>query len=266
MVTNIETGRVDKKNERPIGSTLLGKRVLELRNSTGKNQQEFSLEAGLSQGYLSQIENGEVSHLGGQVAIYIARAAGVGYESFEEEPDTKVFIRPEARKLFYLITAPELDVDRKRAIEMTVNELIPKIESPLRYIDVVQWERNPGQIIRESRGEMLQGKLAQIAYVSQGNLSQLENGEVLDTSLLTLLKISKALNIDAGKLLGVKERTYPTAVEVFDRFLRNDDLTDEQKAAILNRFTDVLYLILQIPQPGLETIAEILRVASGTNS
>lgn len=269
MIANTEIDLVRKSGEGRIGSSSLGKRVLGLRNSTGLTQEEFAFEAGLSQGYLSQIENGEVINLGGRTAIYIARASGAGYESFQEgELDTKVFLRPEARKLLYLVTSPELDADRRSAIEMAVDKLLPCIYTPVRYIDIVSKAKPFEQICKTLRNSLgkTQKELAESAELTQAYLSQIENGEILDPSLFTLLKISKALNIDAGELLGVRERTYPEEVEAFDRFLRNAEFTEEQKAIILNRFTDVLSLILRTPQPEQGKIAEILKAASGSGA
>jgi len=235
-----------------------GARIRALRESLGISQGQLASDTGLSQGYLSETENGKTQHLSYIAETSIVRALGVGYDSLEGQPDLRVFLRPEARKLFYIISSPRLDVDRKKAIELAVDEFFPDTEPSLKYIDTVPQNRTIGQIIQELRGDRSRQELEIGSSVPKGYLVQIENNEVPNPSLHILRKISKGLDIDINELLGVAERAYPREIEIFDRFLRSEELTSEQKAGILDGFTSVLSLILQMPTEDLEKIAAIL--------
>ncbi len=67
-----------------------------------------------------------------------------------------------------------------------------------------------GNKIRELREEVgfTQGQLAGSASVSQGYLSQLENGDVKNPSASVLLRVAQAMNVDADELF--EAAGYPT--------------------------------------------------------
>ena len=67
-----------------------------------------------------------------------------------------------------------------------------------------------GDKIRELREEfsLTQGQLAGNASVSQGYLSQLENGDVKNPSAAVLLRVAQAMNVDPDELF--EAAGYPT--------------------------------------------------------
>ncbi len=67
-----------------------------------------------------------------------------------------------------------------------------------------------GDKIRELREEfgLTQGQLAGKASVSQGYLSQLENGDVKNPSAAVLLRVAQAMSVDADELF--EAAGYPT--------------------------------------------------------
>lgn len=67
-----------------------------------------------------------------------------------------------------------------------------------------------GDKIRELREEfgLTQGQLAGNASVSQGYLSQLENGDVKNPSAAVLLRVAQAMSVDADELF--EAAGYPT--------------------------------------------------------
>ena len=69
---------------------------------------------------------------------------------------------------------------------------------------------NLGDRIRQLREEsgLTQGQLAHGSAVSQGYLSQLENGEVKNPSAAVLLRVAEAIQIDADELF--EAAGYPT--------------------------------------------------------
>jgi len=69
---------------------------------------------------------------------------------------------------------------------------------------------NLGDKIRQLREDagLTQGQLAAASSVSQGYLSQLENGEVKNPSAAVLLRVAQAINVDADELF--EAAGYPT--------------------------------------------------------
>lgn len=67
-----------------------------------------------------------------------------------------------------------------------------------------------GDRIRQLRDQtgLTQGQLASLSAVSQGYLSQLENGEVKNPSAAVLLRLAQAINIEADDLF--EAAGYPT--------------------------------------------------------
>ena len=87
-----------------------------------------------------------------------------------------------------------------------------------------------GDRIRKLRDkcELTQGQLAQSSSVSQGYLSQLENGEVKNPSAAVLLRVAQAMNIDPDDLF--EAAGYPTVRtlrEVYERY----EIDDRRRAA-----------------------------------
>lgn len=74
----------------------LGQKVKELRGDLGLTQKALAERAGVSQGYLSQIENDEIESVGSKMLRGIANALGVSYlVLLSEEPvDIRVGINP----------------------------------------------------------------------------------------------------------------------------------------------------------------------------
>jgi len=71
-------------------------------------------------------------------------------------------------------------------------------------------EMNLGDKIRQLREQIgfTQGQLAQGSSVSQGYLSQLENGEVKNPSAAVLLRVAQAMHVDSDELF--EAAGYPT--------------------------------------------------------
>lgn len=251
------TGVSETEGDVPLSR---GERIATLRESLGLSQQDFAAEAGFSQGYLCQIENDDVRNIGYNTATAIVRVGGLGYEFLEGRPDSKVFLRPEARQLFQILTSPEINLARRKAIEMAITEFIPDpgTESNFRYIDIAPREKTLGDVILEARGYKTQKQVAEDASLSQGYLSQLEGGDVKSPSLSVLRRLAQVLNIEIDELLGIKEVAYPTFIELFDRFLRSSIFTDKQKASMLNAFTSFVSFVLNAPQDDLERFNRIL--------
>jgi transcriptional regulator with XRE-family HTH domain len=69
---------------------------------------------------------------------------------------------------------------------------------------------NLGDKIRQLREDasLTQGQLASASSVSQGYLSQLENGEVKNPSAAVLLRVAQAIDVDADELF--EAAGYPT--------------------------------------------------------
>jgi len=226
----------------------LGDQIRNLRELQGMNQEQLANEMGISQEYLSQIETGDCQYsFGYKHAISIAQALGVGINFFEGKPDTQIFLKPQARRLHQILSSPQLDNERRKAIKRAVRNLIPETDiSKIGHVELVSQEKTIGDIVCDARtrtGAMTQGELAWRSNLSQGYLSQLESGDIDNPSLHTLGKISQGLNIDVYRLLGIQQTVYPREIEKLDRFLRSDHFTAGQKAVILNRLIQIVSII-----------------------
>lgn len=84
-----------------------------------------------------------------------------------------------------------------------------------------------GDKIRQLREEssLTQGQLAHSSAVSQGYLSQLENGEVKNPSAAVLLRVAEAMHIDPDELF--EAAGYPT-VRTLRRMYRDFESTIEE--------------------------------------
>ena len=85
-----------------------------------------------------------------------------------------------------------------------------------------------GDRIRNLRdkNELTQGQLAQSSSVSQGYLSQLENGEVKNPSAAVLLRVAQAMNIDPDDLF--EAAGYPTVRTLREAYERYESTVDEE--------------------------------------
>ncbi len=77
--------------------------------------------------------------------------------------------------------------------------------------------------LRDKR-ELTQGQLAQSSSVSQGYLSQLENGEVKNPSAAVLLRVAQAMNVDPDDLF--EAAGYPTVRTLRETYERYESTID----------------------------------------
>ena len=77
--------------------------------------------------------------------------------------------------------------------------------------------------LRDQR-ELTQGQLAQNSAVSQGYLSQLENGEVKNPSAAVLLRVAQAMNVDPDDLF--EAAGYPTVRTLRETYERYESTID----------------------------------------
>lgn len=85
-----------------------------------------------------------------------------------------------------------------------------------------------GDSIRKLRDkcELTQGQLAQSSSVSQGYLSQLENGEVKNPSAAVLLRVAQAMNVDPDDLF--EAAGYPTVRTLREAYRRYESTVDRE--------------------------------------
>lgn len=92
---------------------------------------------------------------------------------------------------------------------------------------------NLGDRIRTLRDqrELTQGQLAQGSSVSQGYLSQLENGEVKNPSAAVLLRVAQAVNVDPDELF--EAAGYPTVRTLRATYQRYESTIDDELLSYL---------------------------------
>ena len=92
---------------------------------------------------------------------------------------------------------------------------------------------NLGDRIRKLRDEreLTQGQLALSSSVSQGYLSQLENGEVKNPSAAVLLRVAQAVNVDPDDLF--EAAGYPTVRTLRATYERYESTIDEELLSYL---------------------------------
>ncbi len=92
---------------------------------------------------------------------------------------------------------------------------------------------NLGDRIRKLRDqrELTQGQLAQGSSVSQGYLSQLENGEVKNPSAAVLLRVAQAVNVDPDELF--EAAGYPTVRTLRETYQRYESTIDDELLSYL---------------------------------
>ncbi|MCH7809742.1 MAG: helix-turn-helix transcriptional regulator [Chloroflexi bacterium] len=84
--------------------------------------------------------------------------------------------------------------------------------------------------LRDQR-ELTQGQLAQSSSVSQGYLSQLENGEVKNPSAAVLLRVAQAVNVDPDDLF--EAAGYPTVRTLRATYERYESTIDDELLSYL---------------------------------
>ncbi len=92
---------------------------------------------------------------------------------------------------------------------------------------------NLGDRIRKLRDEreLTQGQLALSSSVSQGYLSQLENGEVKNPSAAVLLRVAQAVKVDPDELF--EAAGYPTVRTLRATYERYESTIDEELLSYL---------------------------------
>lgn len=133
-----------------------------------------------------------------------------------------------------------------------------------------------GDKIRQLREEagLTQGQLALGSAVSQGYLSQLENGEVKNPSAAVLLRVAEAIEIDADELF--EAAGYPT-VRTLRRLYQGyestvDDgllhylagLSREKQRRLLSLLEGIEKLVV-VETAGAETLTTAQTAASASN-
>ena len=93
---------------------------------------------------------------------------------------------------------------------------------------------NLGDRIRKLRDqrELTQGQLAQSSSVSQGYLSQLENGEVKNPSAAVLLRVAQAVEVDPDDLF--EAAGYPTVRTLRATYERYESTIDDELLTYLS--------------------------------
>ncbi len=93
---------------------------------------------------------------------------------------------------------------------------------------------NLGDRIRKLRDqrELTQGQLAQSSSVSQGYLSQLENGEVKNPSAAVLLRVAQAVKVDPDDLF--EAAGYPTVRTLRATYERYESTIDDELLSYLS--------------------------------
>lgn len=94
-----------------------------------------------------------------------------------------------------------------------------------------------GKIIAKRRKELgiTQVELAENAETSQGYISDLENGKILNPTIGTILKIATVLNVESSKLLAEIDDINEEIVIYgdYDKIIDFDILDDEGKRQVL---------------------------------
>ncbi len=212
-----------------------GQTIKTQREEFGISQAQLASQAGLSQGYLSQIENEEIQNPSAAVLLRIASSLSVDPKvileavrvdsslgspdemlSFRTDPELVVLIgeqTPEVQKTLAYFLASLMGNSLPTSME-TSPSTKPNADQPVKR----QRKQKLGDKIRSLREEvnLSQGGLAQKTGISQGYLSQLENGDVKNPSARILLRVAKALKVDSDELF--EAAGYPTARQQEKRY------------------------------------------------
>jgi transcriptional regulator with XRE-family HTH domain len=111
-----------------------------------------------------------------------------------------------------------------------------------------------GDKIRELREHthLTQGQLAGASSVSQGYLSQLENGEVKHPSAAVLLRIAQAMEIDSNELF--EAAGYPTVRTLREAYQNYEATVDPELMLYLSRLPRDRQRRLLSVLEGMETV------------
>ncbi|HEY5624999.1 MAG TPA: helix-turn-helix transcriptional regulator [Dehalococcoidia bacterium] len=121
-----------------------------------------------------------------------------------------------------------------------------------------------GDRIRKLRDkcELTQGQLAQGSSVSQGYLSQLENGEVKNPSAAVLLRVAQAMNVDPDDLF--EAAGYPTVRTLREAYERYESTVDDELLGYLATLPrEKQRRLLSLLQGIEQVLAETEPVANG---
>lgn len=215
----------------------LGTKLIEMRQARGFTQAVMADRGGLSQGYLSQLENDEVVNPAAVVILGLANglsldpsvlfaAAGLGIPNeglpgfllIPVDLDLLTFCSQfSLKRQGGLLTYLSLDYDSPPE---TYPEVLKAITATKKRINSKDSGKKIGEKIRELREQqgLTQGQLAREADLSQGYLSQLEMGEVKNPSASVLFQIARALKIDVNVLFVAAG--YKTARELENTYLQ----------------------------------------------
>lgn len=224
----------------------LGQVVRQRRNFCGLSQENLAAQTGLSQGYLSQIENDEVENLNFATHIRIAKVLGLSFHLREEPTDKDVFIMPQATDLQEILS--RFPSDQQEVLTTYIKLAFPQDNlKKLNYIDSPLILSGPElgyiiQRVRNNRG-WSQGSLARKTSHSQGHISDLETGKVETPSLALLNQIAEALKVDVGKLLEITDVEVPNEIASVDQFLRDENVPQDVKEAKLKSLMGFLEVI-----------------------
>lgn len=229
-----------------------GRMVAERYRLLGLKQAIIPEITHLSQGYLSQIENGEVLNLGYLTQIRLAQALGLGYQFWSGVESQNVFPVPQIALLRKILESPNLSPNTKPKIEELLRQFIfenKQVEHPnLYYLEFFPPQQPIGKKIRDLRlaAGSSQKDLADAAQIEQSTLSEIENKESKKVLLSALEKIAQALNCSFESLLGIRELALaPTILVEGDHFFRSQMVEPIIKLAGWETISD--YLIQKIP-------------------
>src|SRR3990170_6430203 len=123
-------------------------------------------------------------------------------------------------------------------------------------------EMNLGDKIRQLREQtqFTQGQLASASSVSQGYLSQLENGEVKHPSAAVLIRVAQAMHVDGDELF--EAAGYPTVRTLREAYQSYEATVDPELLGYLSRLPrDRQRRLLSI----LEGVESVLTAAGNQN-
>ena len=122
--------------------------------------------------------------------------------------------------------------------------------------------------LRAKRG-LTQGQLANSASLSQGYLSQLENGEVKNPSAAVLYRLARAIRVNADELF--EAAGYPTAQSLRETYQLYESNIDPDLLQYVRRLTRerqrrLLRLLQGMESLRLETVGQRGRQLSGVDA
>jgi len=231
--------------ETPKGKGAL---IRSARDELGISQAVLSSMAEISQGYYGQLEKGEVPNPSYLNIIKIAGALGLHLEFWEEAPNhnSQFFLRPEAKTIFSMLSNGRIPETSVVNLLAAINNILPDEPEPLHYISYNKGSAKPiNMAILQKRvdARFSQEALARRARLTQGYLSQLENGNVRNPSIVTIRKLERALGTSFSHELGLVAVTYPPKVTKLDQFFRSSQIDPGEKAALRGEIRNLLVIL-----------------------